>query len=75
MVGFVPPVGGRSRKSHLSSYLRELLNGRFSHITPWTCRQRNLVIHHIYMGEERRWKEREDYVGVLNVLLLPGGGH
>ena len=25
--------------------------------------------------EEHGWKEKEDYVGVLDVLLLLGGGH
>ena len=33
------------------------------------------VIHHAFGGRERGLKDKEDCVGVLNVLLLLGGGH
>ena len=33
------------------------------------------VIHHAFGGRERGLKDKEDLVGVLNVLLLLGGGH
>ena len=33
------------------------------------------MFHHVYRRRERGLKDQEDYVGVLNILLLPGGDH
>ena len=69
------PWGGRTQRRHLSLYFVWAPTGWFSQVASWTPhRYGACVIHHVYRRRERRLKDQEDYVGVLDILLLPGGG-